>query len=102
MKALTMSLLTVLLISLSSCAGGPKEESFGESVDSAAITTRVKTKLLQDDKVSGTEIQVETYKDNVQLSGFVNSKEERTRAERLTAQVPGVRQITNQIQVRGE
>ncbi len=102
MKTIRILMTVVFLLGLGACAGGPKDESFGQSIDSAAITTRVKTQLLKDEKVAGTDINVDTFKKTVLLSGFVKSRQEKSRAELIASQVQGVERVTNNLVVRGE
>lgn len=85
---------------LSGCAGGPARESTGEYIDDAVITSKVKTALFRDPDVSGFRVQVETYKGQVQLSGFVDTPEQRAKAERLARSVEGVRSVTNSLIVK--
>ncbi|HEX7028511.1 MAG TPA: BON domain-containing protein [Gammaproteobacteria bacterium] len=82
------------------CAGTDTRQSTGEYIDDAAITSKVKSELLRDDRVSGLAVEVETYKGVVQLSGFVDSADERRRAEELAEEVNGVRNVRNDIQVK--
>jgi len=86
---------------LTACAGNRTQESTGEYVDDSVITTKVKSKLLSSEYTSGTQISVETFKGNVQLSGFVESDEEKANAERIAAEVKGVRHVENRISVKG-
>ncbi|MDR4482961.1 MAG: BON domain-containing protein [Nitrospirales bacterium] len=60
---LVVFLFSVLL--MVGCAGGPQSESFGEHIDDSVITTKVKTALLSDPEVSGTDINVTTFKGRV-------------------------------------
>src|SRR3546814_4460395 len=63
-----------LAMSVAACtASSPTSESAGQYVDSAAITTKVKAALAKDPQVSAMQVNVETFKDVVQLSGFVNT-----------------------------
>jgi hyperosmotically inducible protein len=91
-------LITVFF--LAACAATSTDESTGEYIDDAAITTKVKTALLQDPEVSGLDINVETFKGTVQLSGFANSERERQRAGTLARSVAGVQSIQNDIQLK--
>lgn len=94
---------TLILIAglvLAGCAGQPAQESTGEYLDDAAITTKVKGALLNDPRVSGLAINVETFKGTVQLSGFANSEGERQRAEELAGSVEGVQSVENDIHVK--
>lgn len=78
------------------------EESFAEFIDDAATTARVKTALLADSQVSGTDIEVETDKGTVQLSGYVDSDAERERAELLAKTVSGVKAVDNDLRLKSE
>ncbi len=70
----------VFAVSLTACAGSGNNLSTGEYIDSAAITAKVKTELALADETSALQIDVETYKDLVILSGFVDSEAERVAA----------------------
>jgi len=85
---------------LAGCAGSAKERSAGDVVDDTAISTKVKAALLNDPVVSGLAIQVETFKGTVQLSGFVKTAEERSRAASLARSVAGVQSVRNDIVIR--
>ncbi len=87
-------------IVLGGCAGSPTQESTGEYIDDTALSTRVKTILLQDPQVSGLAINVETFKGEVQLSGFATSEAERQRAAALASSVVGVQAVTNDIRLK--
>lgn len=84
------------------CAGSKTDEGAGEMVDSSTMTTKIKTKLLTDKRVEGLGINVDTFEDTVQLSGFVRSESERERAGLLAAQVAGVREVVNNLEVKAE
>lgn len=95
-----MVLLGVLGVGIYGCSGGDTRQSTGQYIDDSAITAKVKSKLLSDDEVSGLAVEVETYKGVVQLSGFVDSNDEKRRAENLAEDVPGVRNVQNDLQVK--
>ena len=75
-------------------------ESTGEYVDDAVITSKVKSALLGDSGLKSFDIGVETYKDVVQLSGFVNSGQIKARAGEVAAGVSGVRGVQNNLVVK--
>jgi osmotically-inducible protein OsmY len=85
---------------LAACSSTSTRESTGEYVDSAAITSKVKTALLNDSGLKSFDIGVETYKDVVQLSGFVNSNQVKARAGEVAASVSGVRSVRNNLVVK--
>ena len=96
-KTMLAALLGLLL---NACAGSPTEESTGQYVDDSAITTKVKSTLFADPGTSGLSISVETYKGTVQLSGFVHTEAERSRAGALARSVPGVVSVKNDLHLR--
>lgn len=85
---------------LPSCEAISGRESAGEYVDDATITTRVKSALAADPEVKAREVNVETFRNEVQLSGFVSTRDEAAKAARIAAGVPGVRVVRNNIAVR--
>ena len=82
------------------CASGPNKESTGEYLDDAAITGKVKAAFAADPNVKATEINVETYKGAVQLSGFVAQPQDAQRAADLARGVKGVSSVKNDIRVK--
>lgn len=90
----------MIAIVVSGCAATRTQESTGEYLDDAAITTKVKASLMGDPAVSGLAIGVETFKGIVQLSGFVDSRFVRERAAALASQSPGVRLVKNDIRLK--
>jgi osmotically-inducible protein OsmY len=96
-SALAAALAAVLL---AACAGTPNRESTGEAIDDSVITTKVKTALIADKRVSGMDVSVETFKGRVLLSGYVNNPDERRTAERIARNVAGVKDVNNKIAVR--
>ena len=87
-------------ILLSACASGPHEESTGQYIDSTALTMKVKTRLLESKQVNGLNITVNTYKNNVQLSGFVKTSQEKQKAAEIAGGVDGVGSVTNSLEVK--
>lgn len=85
---------------LSGCAATATRESTGDYVDDSAITTKVKAAFVKDETVKAREVSVETFKGVVQLSGFVNTVDEKARAGQLAAGVAGVRDVKNNIAVK--
>lgn len=82
------------------CAATPKHEGTGEYVDDAMITTKVKAAILGDSELKVTEINVETYKGRVQLSGFVSTKVQIDRAVEVAGKVKGVKSVANDMRMR--
>jgi osmotically-inducible protein OsmY len=68
-----------------------------KAVDDAALTARVKSVLLADNQVKGTKIDVDSANGVVTLGGKVETASEKARAEQLTQQVEGVKQVRNNL-----
>ncbi|MGZ5096287.1 MAG: BON domain-containing protein, partial [Burkholderiales bacterium] len=66
--------LALLLASLLGCSSSPQHEGTGEYIDDSVITTKVKAAVLNEPSLKSAEINVETFKGVVQLSGFVSSQ----------------------------
>lgn len=99
--AATLSLAAVAIMSTAGCAATETRPSTGEYIDDATITTRIKAEFVRDEIVKALQVKVETFKGNVQLSGFVDTNEQKSRAERIAKTVPGVTSVTNNITVKG-
>ncbi|MGA2018241.1 MAG: BON domain-containing protein [Opitutaceae bacterium] len=99
--ALLVAVLGVLAAGFTGgCAATPTSDSTGQFVDDTAITARVKTALLGDDAVKSLEIRVETVKGIVQLSGFVDNRDQKSAAGRDASGVPNVKTVVNDLIVR--
>ncbi len=85
---------------LSGCAGTSTKESTGEYIDNAALTAKVKKALVSDEIVKARDVQVETFRGVVQLSGFVDSEMQKTRAGEVARSVAGVRDVKNNLIVK--
>ncbi|MDG5977798.1 transport-associated protein [Hydrogenophaga taeniospiralis CCUG 15921] len=85
---------------IAGCASNAKQESTGQYVDDTVITTRVKAEILKDASLKSAEINVETFKGVVQLSGFVNSQADINRAVLVTQGVPGVKSVKNDMRMK--
>ena len=95
------SLAVILLLALIvGCAGTDTRSSTGEYVDDVAITTRVKAAILNDPDLRSSEISVETFRNVVQLSGFVSSQAEINAAVVLARSVAGVESVKNDMRLR--
>lgn len=105
MKIQTYCLILALASTLSSigltgCAGTTTKESTGEYIDNTAITARIKKAFASDELVRARDVTVESFRGTVQLSGFVNSLEQKERAEALAKAIPGVKEVKNNIIIK--
>lgn len=81
-------------------ADSATRETTGQYIDDSAITAKVKAAFVKDEVVRARDIRVATYHGTVQISGFVNTAEEKTRAETLAHGVAGVRAVENNITIK--
>jgi hypothetical protein len=82
------------------CASTSRSEGTGEYVDDTVITAKVKTAILGESTLKSTEINVETFKGTVQLSGFVNSQSDVNKAIVVAKNVKGVKSVKNDMRVK--
>ena len=100
---LAMALLSVSLLSLATFSSGCAARHYDTTeayVDDKAMTAKVKSQLARDPIAKATEINVTTFNREVQLSGFVGTQDEKTRAAQIAASVPGVVTVHNNLIVR--
>lgn len=96
--SLLFCLLTVAL--LLGCASTPTTRSTGEFIDDSVVSTKVKTALLKESSLKAFQIEVQTFKGNVQLSGFVDTATEVKRAGSVARGVEGVKSVRNNLVVK--
>lgn len=82
------------------CASTAKHEGTGEYIDDSVITSKVKAEIFGDETLKSSEINVETFKGVVQLSGFVNSQADINRAVEVARRVNGVTGVRNDMRVK--
>lgn len=92
--------LAALVLALAGCASTPSTESTGQYIDDSMITTKVKTAILNEPSLKVMQINVETFKGTVQLSGFVKSPQDVITAEQVARGVNGVKLVRNDLLVR--
>jgi len=97
---LTAALAALALPVVAACTPTRSRESAGEYIDDATITTRVKAALVDDPQVKAREVNVETSRGVVQLSGFVANSNDASRAVALAQKVPGVKSVKNDIRIK--
>ncbi len=90
----------VLIVAFQGCASTQKRESTGEFIDDSTITAKVKTAIFNDPALKVFQINVETFKGIVQLSGFVDSARSVGRAGEVAAGVSGVQSVKNNLIVK--
>jgi hyperosmotically inducible periplasmic protein len=102
MQKMYLILMTLGVLGLAACASTPTHQAPGEYFDDATITTKVKSALIANPVAEAHEIEVETFRGVVQLSGFVDTTNERDTAQAVAQRVAGVKSVHNNIEVRSD
>lgn len=98
---LVASMVAIASLSgLTACSTSGRHESASQYMDDATITTKVKAALAKDPDVKAYQVNVETYKGVVQLSGFVDSQANVHKAGQVAQTVSGVRSVKNDVRVK--
>jgi osmotically-inducible protein OsmY len=97
---LTAAFVALTLVTAAGCAVTRGQQTTGAYIDDSAITASVKTQMLEDNRVAGTSITVETLNGTVMLSGFAKSTAEKAAAESIARRVEGVKAVKNEITIR--
>lgn len=90
----------ICFATITACTSTPRSEGTGEYIDDTVITTKVKAAIVADPSLKATEINVETFKGKVQLSGFVNSQADIARAVEVARGVKGVKAVSNDMRLK--
>lgn len=99
-KYLSAVFLAITLASAAGCSSTPQKEGTGQYIDDSVITAKVKAALIESPVTKATEINVETFKGIVQLSGFVTSQDAANKAVDLARGVSGVKSVTNDMRLK--
>lgn len=100
LKIVSSLIAALMLVTLVGCASTAKQESTGQYIEDSVITTSVKAAILNEPSLKVAEINVETFKGAVQLSGFVRSQENIVTAIKVARGVNGVKSVNNDMRVK--
>ena len=89
-----------LITAFLGCNATQKKESTGQYIDDSAITAKIKAGILDDTRLKSLQIEVQTFKGVVQLSGFVDSPASVANAGEIAGLVPGVKEVKNDLVVK--
>lgn len=93
-------LATATIVGVTGCAGDRYNQSTGEHIDDTATTGRIKGALDNDSMYKYPDVKVTTFKGTAQLSGFVDNREEKSRAGMLAKNTAGVKDVVNNITIK--
>jgi osmotically-inducible protein OsmY len=100
-KSFASMFLALVIVSIVGCASSATQEGTGEYIDDTVITVKVKAAIFNDPDLKSAEINVETFKGVVQLSGFVRSEQDIRKAVALAKDIKGVKSVRNDMYVKG-
>jgi len=100
LKLVSTLVAALMLTAVVGCASTATQESTGQYVNDTTITASVKAAILNEPSLKVAEINVETYKGVVQLSGFVRSRENIATAVSVARGVNGVQSVRNDMRVK--
>lgn len=95
-----VALAALFSVLIAACAATPTQRSTGQTVDDGVLTTRVKAALIGNDQTKARQIDVEVYKGDVQLNGFVDTNDAKMAAASTAKNVTGVKSVQNNLQIR--
>lgn len=93
-------LAAIMASTVVACSSSPTQQSTGQAIDDGVVTAKVKAKLIEDPVTKAHQINVETFKGTVQLSGFVETDQARARALQLARDVDGVKSVKDALEIR--
>ena len=99
-KRVSALFIAATMATLLGCASTATTEGTGEYIDDTVITTKVKAAIFNEPTLKSTEINVETFKGRVQLSGFVSSQASVTKAIQVANTVNGVKSVKDDMRLR--
>jgi osmotically-inducible protein OsmY len=99
-QRIATALFSVSLLASAGCASTTERASTGEYLDDTVITAKVKASLFNEPTLKASEINVETYKGDVQLSGFVADPTDAAKAVDIARGVKGVTSVKNDVRVK--
>lgn len=100
LKSIYTVIIVSLFLSMLGCASTSTTESTGEYIDDSVITTKVKAAIFNEPTLKSTEINVRTFKGIVQLSGFVSSQADISRAMEVAKTIVGAKFVRNSLYVK--
>ena len=96
----TMLFAASLVATMAGCASTATKEGTGEFIDDTVLTAKVKASIFNEPTLKSSEINVETFKGDVQLSGFVADPADAQKAAEVARGVKGVVSVKNDVRVK--
>ncbi len=99
-KRTSALIIAATLATMLGCAPTATREGTGEYVDDTVITTKVKAAIFNEPTLKSHEINVETFRGRVQLSGFVSTSENIAKAVSVAGMVNGVKSVKDDMRLK--
>jgi osmotically-inducible protein OsmY len=99
-RFLTFLACLLLVAAYTGCASTSKRESTGQYIDNTVITSKVKAAIFDEPTLKTLQIKVESFKGEVQLSGFVDSAQSANKAGEIAQGIEGVVSVQNDLVVK--
>jgi osmotically-inducible protein OsmY len=100
LKYVSVFIIALMLTTVVGCASTSTKEGTGEYIDDTVITTKVKAAVFNEPTLKSSEINVETFKGVVQLTGFVSNQGSMYKAVELARGVKGVTSVKNDMRLK--
>lgn len=97
---LCVGLSAAAVTTFTGCAGNKYDRSTGEYIDDKSLSVRVHTALADNPDYKFSDVNVNIFRGTVQLSGFVNSSDQKSKAAEIAKGVQGVKEVDNKIEVK--
>ncbi len=97
---LCIGLSTAAVATFTGCAGNQTDRSTGQYIDDKSITMRVQRALGDNPEYKFSDVNVDVFRGTVQLSGFVNTSDQKSKAADIAKGVQGVTDVQNKITVK--
>src|SRR5579862_941835 len=88
------------LVGLTGCVGDRDSQSTGERIDDRSTSSRVRSALATNPEYKFDRVNVVTFNGEVQLSGFVHAKAQKSTAGDIVKKVEGVKEVANNITIK--
>lgn len=99
-RFMTILACLILVTTFTGCASTSNKESTGQYIDNSVITSKVKTAIFNEPTLKSLQINVDSFKGEVQLSGFVDSAENVKKAGEVARGIEGVVSVKNDLVVK--
>jgi hyperosmotically inducible protein len=100
LKYLSSMVFAFVFMTMLGCASTSTHQATGEYIDDSVITTKVKAAVLNEPSLKSAEVNVETFKGEVQLSGYVSSEADIAKATEVATSIKGVKSIKNDMRLK--